>query len=87
MINSSQTGIYKDLLLANPSLSKFNPLRRILFYDDFDNGYNGWVELVGNHPGDLTKIKKAFSDLRPVMLSNLTFYDCGTQVQWKEHML
>jgi len=78
MINSSQTGIYKDLLLANPSLSKFNPLRRILFYDDFDNGYNGWVELVGNHPGDLTKIKKAFSDLRPVMLSNLTFYDCGT---------
>ena len=25
-------------------LSKYNPLPRILFFDDFDEGMNGWCE-------------------------------------------
>ena len=34
-------------------LSKFSPLPRIFFADDFDEGVNGWCELIGNHDGDL----------------------------------
>ena len=30
-------------------LSKYSPLKNILFADDFDNGINGWCELIGNH--------------------------------------
>jgi hypothetical protein len=42
----------RALLDANPELSKFNPLRRILFFDQFDNGHNGWTELQANHNGN-----------------------------------
>ena len=31
------------LIQAHPRLSKFNPLPRILFYDDFDEGVHGWA--------------------------------------------
>ena len=34
------------LIQADPRLSKFNPLSRILVYDDFDDGINGWAELI-----------------------------------------
>jgi hypothetical protein len=50
----------------------------VLFYDDFDEGANGWCELVGNHAGDLRNIRPAMADLRPPQLSNCTFFDIGT---------
>ncbi len=59
-------------------LSRFNPLRRIFFYDDFDFGANGWCELIGNHDGDLNNVRPVMADLRPPQLSNLTFWDIGT---------
>ncbi|MEC8992898.1 MAG: DUF6772 family protein [Candidatus Latescibacterota bacterium] len=31
-----------------PRLSRFSPLSRILCYDDFDEGLNGWCPLIGN---------------------------------------
>jgi hypothetical protein len=72
----------KDLRLAliqsNPKLSKFNPLSRILFYDDFDEGINGWTELIGNHDGNLDNVRKVMEDLRPPQLSNCNFFDVGT---------
>jgi hypothetical protein len=34
--------LHYALIEANPALSRFSPLRHILFYDDFDNGHNGW---------------------------------------------
>ena len=34
-------------------LAKFDPLPRVLFFDDFDEGINGWCELVGNHDNNL----------------------------------
>jgi len=67
-----------DRLSLRPDLAKFNPLSRILFYDDFDEGINGWCELIGNHDGDLDKVRAVTADLRPPQLSNCTFFDIGT---------
>ncbi|MCT2584867.1 DUF6772 family protein [Actinophytocola gossypii] len=33
-------------------LEKFNPLRKIVTYDDFDHGYNGWLDLTPNFVND-----------------------------------
>ena len=69
----------KALIQANPRLSKFNPLPRILFFDDFDEGFNGWCELIGNHVGgNLDTVRPHVRDLRPPQLSNCTFFDIGT---------
>ena len=59
-------------------LSKYNPLSRILFFDDFDEGMNGWCELVGNHAGDLRDVREVARDFRPPQLSSCTFFDIGT---------
>ena len=59
-------------------LSKYNPLPRVLFFDDFDEGMNGWCELVGNHAGDLRDIREIARDFRPPQLSSCTFFDIGT---------
>ncbi len=66
------------LIRSNPRLSKFNPIGRILFFDDFDEGINGWTELCGNHDNNLDNIRPLVGDLRPPQLSNCTFFDIGT---------
>jgi hypothetical protein len=66
------------LLQADPKLSKYNPLSRILCFDDFDDGVNGWTELVGNHDGNLDNIQPDRRDFRPPQISNLTFFDMGS---------
>ena len=68
----------KALVAADPRLSRYNPLPRILFFDDFDEGINGWTELIGNHDGDPNKIRPIVGDMRPAQLSNLSFWDVGT---------
>src|SRR5690242_7552693 len=60
----SRESVRDALLEANPELSKFKPLRRILFYDDFDNGHNGWCELEANHNGNLDELCPAVRDMR-----------------------
>lgn len=66
------------ILQADPRLSKFNPLPRILFYDDFDEGVHGWAELIGNHDGNLDNVRPIMADLRPPQLSSCTYFDIGT---------
>ena len=46
------------MALANADirLSRFNPLPRILAFDDFDDGLHGWCELVGNHNGGFERV-------------------------------
>ena len=68
------------MALANADirLSRFNPLPRILAFDDFDDGLHGWCELVGNHNGDLNELQPVFRDMRPAQLSTCTFFDLGT---------
>jgi len=76
--------IERDLLLrdvlirADRRLSRFNPLGRILFFDDFDEGMNGWCELIGNHDGNLDNVRAIMADLRPPQLGTCTFWDIGT---------
>ena len=67
-----------ESLLANPRLSRFAPLERILCYDDFDAGLNGWTGLIGNYEDSLDAMLPDYRDLRPPMLSNLTMWDTGT---------
>lgn len=68
----------RALLNANPELSRFDPLVRILLYDNFSNGLQGWTALIGNYEHTLDSILPGYRDLRPPMLSNLTSWDTGT---------
>jgi len=72
------TDSQQALLRSDPHLSRFNPLSRIIFYDDFDRGLQGWTALIGNYEDTLDVILPGFRDLRPPMLSNLTAWDTGT---------
>lgn len=62
----------------DPAMSRFDPLERILFYDDFDQGMQGWSPLIGNYEDSLDSILPPYRDLRGPMLSNLTAWDTGT---------
>ena len=64
--------------MDDPRLSKFDPLPRVIFYDDFDNGMQGWSELIGNYEDDLSTLLPGYQDLRPPMLSNGTMWDTGS---------
>lgn len=70
--------LQRQLLNANPALSRFDPLARILYYDDFDQGLSGWSQLIGNYEHTLDSVLPDYADLRPPMLSNLTMWDTGT---------
>ncbi|MBI3972656.1 MAG: hypothetical protein HY332_15370 [Chloroflexi bacterium] len=59
-------------------LSRFDPLARVLFFDDFDDGLHGWMELIGNYEGSLDSMLPPYRDLRPPMLSSATMWDTGT---------
>lgn len=47
MTNNAE--LYQALLRSNPRLSRFDPLDRIIFHDDFDEGLNGWTLVAGNY--------------------------------------
>jgi hypothetical protein len=68
----------RAILSADPRLSKYDPLARIIFHDDFDQGYQGWSELIGNYEDDLSSMLPGYEDLRPPMLSNGTMWDTGS---------
>lgn len=70
--------LHEALLRANTHLSRFDPLPRILFADDFDRGMQGWTGLIGNYEGTLDAMLPPYRDLRPPQLSNVTVWDTGT---------
>ena len=70
--------IRHSLISADPRLSRFSPLERILFLDDFDSGISGWSTLIGNYEESLNTMLPGYRDLRPPMLSNLTMWDTGS---------
>lgn len=77
----SLTAALRDAIRSSdPTLSRFNPLRRILAVDDFNSGTHGWVELNGNYDGqgNLDTVDPFLSDFRPPQLSNCNFFDVGT---------
>lgn len=68
----------RALLAADPHLSRFDPLPRILSYDDFDHGLQGWTALIGNYEDSLDAMLPQYQDLRGPMLSNLSMWDTGS---------
>ena len=59
-------------------LSRFDPLPRIIYHDDFNRGLRGWVELIGNYEDSLDSMLPEFAEMRPPMLSSGTHWDTGT---------
>lgn len=78
MSDISSDALRLAILRADPRLSRFDPLSRIIAYDDFDNGPQGWTPLVGNYEDSLDSMLPEYWDLRGPMLSNLTVWDTGT---------
>ncbi|WP_238005326.1 DUF6772 family protein [Dactylosporangium sp. AC04546] len=79
-LSVSADEIRRAFLSTDTRLSRFNPLPRILCYDDFNTGTHGWTELIGNHDekGDLSVVQPHFLDMRPPQLSACSFFDIGT---------
>ena len=67
-------------LWADPQLSKFQPLERILLYDHFDYGLSGWTEVLGDYEDRLENVTQypELMDSRPPMLSTATMHDSGS---------
>lgn len=63
---------------ADARLSRFDPLSRIIFFDDFDHGMNGWTALVGNYEGSIETMLHSYSRHTQPMLSQITHWDAGT---------
>ena len=59
------TDMRQALLHSDPRLSRFNPLERILFYDDFNQGMQGWTALIGNYEDSLDSMLPEYRDIRP----------------------
>lgn len=66
------------LLRADPALSRFDPLPRILSFDDFARGHCGWSQLVGNYEDDLDTMLPGYAQHTSAMLSTLGHWDAGS---------
>jgi hypothetical protein len=62
----------------NPSLSRFDPLPRILCFDDFDRGFCGWAQHQGNYEDSLDTVLPGYAQMQPPMLSTLPAWDFGS---------
>lgn len=63
---------------ADPALSRFDPLSRIICMDDFDRGFCGWTQLVGNYEGSLDSMLPGYAQHTSPMLSSLAHWDAGS---------
>ena len=62
-------------------LTDYEPLRHVLFADDFDTGYNGWIALNPNFRQDAFAYypqMKGWTEWGPPMLSSSTYTYAGT---------
>ena len=66
------------LVLANPALSRFSPLPRIVSLDQFSRGHCGWSQLVGNYEDDLDSMLAGYAQHTSAMLSTLPHWDAGS---------
>ena len=61
-----------------PELSRFDPLKRIIAFDDFDRGFCGWAQHQGNYEGSLDSVLPGYAQMQPPMLSTLPNWDFGS---------
>ena len=66
------------VLRADPALSRFDPLPRILSFDDFSRGHCGWSQLVGNYEDTLDAMLPGYAQHSSAMLSTLAHWDSGS---------
>lgn len=64
--------------LADAALSRFDPLPRIIAFDDFDRGFCGWTQLVGNYEDTLDAMLPGYAQHSHAMLSTLPNWDFGS---------
>lgn len=63
---------------SDPELSKYDPLPRIIAFDQFSKGFRGYTALVGNYEHTLDNVLPGFRDMSQPMLSNGTHWDTGS---------
>ena len=63
---------------GDPRLSRFDPMARVIYFDDFDRGLNGWTALVGNYEDSLDTMTRSYARHTQPMLSQITHWDSGT---------
>lgn len=68
----------RALIQADPGLSRFDPLPRIISHDDFSRGHCGWSQLVGNYEGSLDTMLPGYAQHTSAMLSTLSHWDAGS---------
>ena len=66
------------LVVCDVGLSRFDPLPRIIAYDDFDRGLCGWSQLTGNYEGSLDTMLPGFTQITSPMLSTLGHWETGS---------
>ncbi|MCT7378359.1 DUF6772 family protein [Chelativorans salis] len=66
------------MLRANPKLSRFDPLPRIICHDEFSRGHCGWSQLVGNYENDIGTMLPGYAQHTSAMLSTLAHWDAGS---------
>jgi len=78
VFNTEVADIRDGIVRADPRLSRFDPLPRILSLDDFDKGHSGWSQLLGNYEGSLQTILPGYRNMTNPMLSTLSHWDSGS---------
>lgn len=63
---------------SDPTLSRFDPLSRIISFDRFDRGFGGWTQLVGNYEDSLDSMLPGYGQHTSPMLSTLPHWDAGS---------
>jgi hypothetical protein len=69
------------MILYNQGMSKFQPLKHVLCYDDFDRGLCGWMSLMPNYTLENFGVRNSIVEKTqwgPVMLSSATYRYPGT---------
>lgn len=71
-----------SIIALDHEFSKFNPMKKIICYDDFDKGLNGWMDLHPNYVGkDFNTLRYSHIDKTQwgsIMLSSASFRFVGT---------
>ncbi|MCX2721573.1 DUF6772 family protein [Roseibium salinum] len=65
-------------LRADPDLSRFDPLARIISHNRFSTGHGGWSQLVGNYEDDLDSMLPGYAQHTSPMLSTLAHWEAGS---------
>ncbi len=77
-----EASLLRALRHADPALSRFDPLPRIISLDDFDRGFCGWTQLVGNYEDTLDSMLPSYAQHSQPMLSTLPNWDSGSHNGW-----